>query len=671
MEEIPVLRDLVVLVAIAIPAVLLAHRLKIPTLVGFLFTGILIGPHALGFVQDVHSVNQMAEIGSVLLLFAVGLELSLSRIVRMGRYVIQGGTIQMLGTMGIVASVAIIAGLRVNSAILWGALIALSSTAIILKIYADRGELDSAHGRVVVAILLFQDLCVVPLMVLMPVLAGTEQGPLALVRAMVVTAVVTGGLIVAGRFIVPRFLARVTTLRNQEIFTLCVLAIGLGAAFLTSRFGLSLALGAFLAGLVVSESEYGLQALSDILPFRDTFSGIFFTSIGMLLNIQFFLRNALLVLAVAVGVIVLKTVAGYFVVRFVKRSARAGIIVGLGLAQVGEFSFVLASVAATHGLLAGNEYQVFLGAAIMTMLAAPFLVAASSNVADWMLRNRTAPTMEFATREVRAARPLTDHVIIVGYGLNGRNLARALRSAGIAYAVMDSNGQKVRDARLDREPIFFGDGTRGEVLERIGIQRARMLVFAIASHQDEKRGIAVARHLNKKIHIVTRTRYVSDIEELYALGANEVVPEEFETSLEIFARVLRRYGVTEGRIREQAEEARRDHYDLLRQRGTNLTRVDGFLSPIAARVEMETVTVRRSSEAVGKSLNDLNALCGGARVAAVIRGGQVRYDLDATSSLSVGDTVVLIGPAESLAAAIKVFSQEATTATGETAAIGD
>ncbi|HEX6942579.1 MAG TPA: cation:proton antiporter [Gemmatimonadaceae bacterium] len=671
MEQIPVLRDLVVLVAIAIPAVLLAHRLKIPTLVGFLFTGIVIGPHALGFVQDVHSVNQMAEIGSVLLLFAVGLELSLSRIVKMGRYVIQGGTIQMLGTMGIVASVAIIAGLRVNSAILWGALIALSSTAIILKIYADRGELDSSHGRVVVAILLFQDLCVVPLMVLMPLLAGTEQGALALVRAIVVTAVVTGGLIVAGRFIVPRFLARVTTLRNQEIFTLCVLAIGLGAAFLTSRFGLSLALGAFLAGLVVSESEYGLQALSDILPFRDTFSGIFFTSIGMLLNIQFFFQNALLVLAVAIGVIVLKTIAGYFVVRFVKRSARAGIIVGLGLAQVGEFSFVLASVAATHGLLAGNEYQVFLGAAIMTMLAAPFLVAASANVADWILRNRTVPTMEFATREVRAARPLTDHVIIVGYGLNGRNLARALRSAGIAYAVMDSNGQKVRDARLDREPIFFGDGTRGEVLERIGIQRARMLVFAIASHQDEKRGIAVARHLNKKIHIVTRTRYVSDIEELYALGANEVVPEEFETSLEIFARVLRRYGVTEGRIREQAEEARRDHYDLLRQRGTNLTRVDGFLSPIAARVEMETVTVRRASQAVGKSLNDLNALCGGARVAAVIRGGQVRYDLDATSNLSVGDTVVLIGPAESLAAAIKVFSQEAETAPGETAAIGD
>ena len=331
---------------------------------------------------------------------------------------------------------------------------------------------------------------------------------------------------------------------------------------------------------------------------------------------------------------------------------------------------MLASVAATYGLLAGNEYQVFLGAAIVTMLTAPFLVAASANVADWMLRHRAAPTMEFATREVRAARPLTDHVIIVGYGLNGRNLARALRSAGIAYAVMDSNGQKVRDARLDREPIFFGDGTRGEVLERIGIQRARMLVFAIASHQDEKRGIVVARHANAKVHIVARTRYVKDMEELYALGANEVVPEEFETSLEIFARVLRKYGITEGRIREQVEEARRDHYDLLRQRGTNLTRVDGFLSPVAARVEMESLTVRRGSRAAGRSLTETNALCDGARVAAVIRQGQVRYDLDAGSVLSPGDTVVLIGSGDALASATKVFREDVSR-TGEAAAIGD
>lgn len=669
MDTLPLLRDLVVLVAVAIPVVILAHRLRIPTLVGFLVTGMLIGPHALGFIREVAIVDQLAEVGSVLLLFAVGLELSLSRIVKLGRYVLQGGLVQMLGTIAIVAIVAVVAGEPLNHAVLWGALVSLSSTAIILKIYADRGELDSPHGRVVVAILLFQDLCVVPLMVLLPLLAGTEQGFGAVLRAVAVTIGVTGGMVLGGRLVVPRLLERITALRNQEIFTLCVLAIGLGAAFLTAYFGLSLALGAFLAGLIVSESEYGLQALSDVLPFRDTFSGIFFTSVGMLLDVHYFAAHALLVVSVALGIVVLKTLAGYWVVRFVRRSSRVGLIAGFSLAQVGEFSFVLASVATGLSLMVPNEYQVFLGAAILTMLAAPFLVSAAPTLADWGLRFRSSPTMEFATREVRAARPLQNHVIIVGYGLNGRNLARAMRSAGIAYAVLDSNGQKVRDARLDREPIFFGDGTRGEVLERVGIKRARILVFAIASHQDEKRGIVVARHHNPDLHIVARTRYVSDMEELYALGANEVVPEEFETSLEIFARVLRRFNVPEARIREQAEEARRDHYELLRQRGTHLTRVDGFLSPLASRLELESVVVRAASRAAGATLADLNLRrTTGATVVAVVREGAVTYDLRHEAPFEPGDTVVLVGSAEAVAAASPLFSMRVDDVEAGTAA---
>jgi CPA2 family monovalent cation:H+ antiporter-2 len=662
MESIPFLRDLVVLVAVAIPVVILAHRLRIPTLVGFLLTGIAMGPHALGLVRDIETVGELAQVGAVLLLFAVGLELSLARIVRLGKFVLRGGLVQMVGTIGIVALLAVAAGQPLNHAVLWGSLVALSSTAIILKIYADRGELDSAQGRVVVAILLFQDLCVVPLMVLMPLLAGKEHGSFAVVRAVLVTIAVTGGFILAGRVVVPKALERVAMLRNQEIFTLCVLGIGLGAAYLTSLFGLSLALGAFLAGLIIAESEYGLQALSDVLPFRDTFSGIFFTSVGMLLDVGFFASHVLLVLAVALGVIVLKSAAGFGVVRLVRRSTRVGIVAGLGLAQVGEFSFVLASVALTLGLMAPTEYQVFLGAAIVTMLAAPFLVEAAPTITDWLLRHRTMPTMEFATREARAVRPLQDHVVIVGYGLNGRNLARALRSAGIPYAVLDSNGTRVRQARLDREPIFFGDGTRGEVLERVGIKRARVLVFAIASHQDEKRGIVVAKHLNPRIHVVARTRYVSDIEELNALGANEVVPEEFETSLEIFARVLRRFGVPESRIREQAEEARQDHYELLRERGATFTRVDGFLSPLApSRLDLTTVPIAAGSRAAGATLEalDLRRVTG-VRAVAVIRDDDVNYEIDDDTRLLPRDELVLVGDARAVEAAASLLRESAT-----------
>jgi CPA2 family monovalent cation:H+ antiporter-2 len=320
--------------------------------------------------------------------------------------------------------------------------------------------------------------------------------------------------------------------------------------------------------------------------------------------------------------------------------------------------------------MGSTDYQVFLGAAIVTMLASPFLVSAAPAFADWLISKRTAFTMEFATREIRMARPLEDHVVIVGYGLNGRNLTRALRSAGIPYAVLDSNGQRVRQARLDREPIFFGDGTRGEVLERMGIRRARVLVFAIASHQDEKRGIVVARNLNPKIHVVARTRYVRDIEELYALGANEVVPEEFETSLEIFARVLRRFSVPETRIREQAEEARRDHYELLRERGTQFTRVDGFLSPFAT-LDLKTVPVEAGTVAAGATLDALGMRRpSGASVIAIIRGGQVRYDVDGQTQLVAGDQAVVVGDAGAVEAAAVKLREPAATTPASTDAVG-
>ena len=574
MHGIPILRDLVVLVMIAVPVVLLANRFRVPSLVGFLLTGVAIGPSAFALISAPDSVNGLAEVGSVLLLFAIGLELSLSQVAKLGAVVLRGGLAQMLVTIAVFAGLSKLFGSPTNTAILYGVLVALSSTAIILKVYAGRGELDSAHGRIAVAILLFQDLCVVPLMLLLPILAGTGQGGGAAVRGIGITILVTGGIIGLGRYLVPWILQRIVHLRNNEIFTLTVLAIGLGAAYVTQAFGLSLALGAFLAGLLIAESEYGLQALSDVLPFRDTFSGIFFTSVGMLMDVRFFVQHALAIVGFALAILVLKTAINYGVVRMVRRSQRVGLVAGIGLAQVGEFSFVLAGSALGYQLLTTSEYQVFLGAAILTMLAAPFLANAAADIADWAFQFRAMPTMEFATREVRAAKPLDAHVIIVGYGLNGRNVARALRRARIQYAVIESNGQVVRQARLDREIVFFGDGTRGEVLERVGIARAKVIVFCLAAIGDERRAVAVARHLNPDVHIVCRTRYVAEIAELQRLGANEVVPEEFETSLEIFARVLRTYGVPDETIRETAASARKDHYDMLRERGATHTPID-------------------------------------------------------------------------------------------------
>ena len=657
MHEIPVLRDLVILVAVAIPVVIIAQRLRVPTVVGFLLTGIAIGPNALGLVAHPDSVASLAEVGVVLLLFAIGLELSLSRIVRMGQWVVRGGGLQVLLTIAAVGGVALAVGTPIRLAVFFGALFALSSTAIVLKIYNDRSELDTPHGRVVVAVLLFQDLCVVPLMLVTPLLAGNATSGAAATRTIILSIVVVATLVLGGRLAVPRALRRIAELRNREIFTLSVVFIGLGAAYVTSAFGMSLALGAFLAGLIISESDYGLQALSDVLPFRDTFSGIFFISVGMLLDLGFVATHLVSVLGVAVGVMVVKALIVMLVVRVLKRSVRVGIQSGLGLAQVGEFSFVLAGSGVMFGLLGAEQYQLFLGASVLSMLAAPFVISGADRLAEWATNITRPQHFVIPTMEMPAVRALRDHVIIVGYGLNGHNLARALESAMIPYVVLEQNGQIVRRARLERTPIFFGDGTRAEVLEKVGIEHARVLVYAIAAPAEERRGVAVARHLNGHVRIVVRTRYVSEIEELRRLGADEVVPEELETSIEIFARVLRRYGVEVNRIRRLVDEVRSDHYGMFLTRERSITsRIGDALAPLGELVRLQTVVVDAESKAASESPASLGLRkTTGATVIAFVRNGEVTYSPDPMTTFEVGDEVLLVGDTNALEKARAMF----------------
>jgi CPA2 family monovalent cation:H+ antiporter-2 len=659
MHGIPVLRDLVILVAVAIPVVIIAQRLRVPTVVGFLLTGIAIGPNALRLVDQPDSVSALAEVGVVLLLFAIGLELSLSRIVRMGQWVLRGGGLQVLATIVAVAGLALLFDTPPRLAIFFGALFALSSTAIVLKVYNDRGELDAPHGRVAVAILLFQDLCVVPLMLAAPLLAGSGTTAEASIRTIILSVVVVAVLILGGRLAVPRALRRIAELRNREIFTLSVVFIGLGAAYITSAFGMSLALGAFLAGLIISESDYGLQALSDVLPFRDTFSGIFFISVGMLLDVGYVASHLAAVVSVALGVMVLKALIVVLVVRLLKRSLGVGILTGLGLAQVGEFSFVLAGTGITLGLLDAEQYQLFLGASVLTMLAAPFVIGGAERVAEGATHATRRPQVIIPTTEMPAVRALRDHVIIVGYGLNGRNLALALESAQIPYVVLEQNGQLVRRARLERTPIFFGDGTRAEVLDKVGIEHARVLVYAIAAPAEERRGVAVARHLSGTVRIVVRTRYVSEIEELRRLGADEVIPEELETSIEIFARVLRRYGVEVNRIRRLVDEVRSDHYGMFLTRERSVTsRIGDALAPLGERVRLETVVVEEGTLAANQSPASLSLRkTTGATVIAVVRKGSVTYSPEPTTTFEVGDEVLLVGDTDALEKARSYFER--------------
>ena len=657
MRELGILQDLVVVLGVAIPTVAIAHRLRIPAIVGFFLVGAVIGPYGLALIPNAESVTVLADLGVLLLLFTIGLELSLTRVMQLGRVALQGGALQVGGTLVAVAAVATGLGVPINQAVFYGGLVALSSTAVVLKVYADRGELDTPHGRVVVSILLFQDLCVVPLMLFMPMLADAQAGSAAvsnwagIARSLLVVAILVAG----GRVVVPWVLDRIVLLRDRELFTLCIGFFGLGAAFATASFGLSLALGAFVAGLVISESEYGLQAMSNVLPFHDVFSGIFFASVGMLLDARFLIAQPLLVVGATIGMLLLKGLLSAAVVLSLRRGLQVSIASGLALAQVGEFSFILAGVGVPLGLFAGNDYQLFLAVSVLTMVVTPFMIARARQTADGIERVLGRSRFTAPLPDEEGAVQLKDHTIIVGYGFSGRRLAHVLDSARLPYVVLEQNGQAVRSARREGVPIFFGDGTRRAVLERVGCERARVILFVISSIADERRGVVAARELNPAVRIIVRTHFVRAIEDLTRLGASEVVVEEFEASVELFALVLEFYEVPSNTIRRELDAVRSEHYSMLRGESRPDLQLD-TLKHLGIHSALDLVQVEEGAAAVGGNPSTLNLRRDtGATLVAVVRDGKAFYKRDAAFQFRVGDTAVLVGEQEALELGAALF----------------
>src|SRR5213594_4417983 len=541
MSEYHVLKDLAIIFAVSLLVILVFHRIKLPALPGFIVAGVLLGPNALGLVSDVHQVESLAEVGVILLLFTIGIEFSLSRLREMGRQVVAGGGAQVGLTVALSCVLAMALHLSWRVSLLVGFLVALSSTAIVLKGLTDKGEIDAPHGRLATGVLIFQDLCVVPMMLVLPFLAGRSGGGAgALFLALGKAVLVVISVLVLARTVVPRALAEILKTRSRELFLIAVILVGTLTALGTAAAGASLALGAFLAGLVISESDYGHQAMAELLPFRDIFISLFFVAVGMLVQLDVVLQHPALTFA---GVAVLlsgKTLTAAVGPALLGYSARVALLAGLAVSQIGEFSFVLAREGRGTGLLSEGLYQTFLAVAVLTMLVTPFLLQGGPALLDRLDRvirlDRVLPGLR--PQEVApATEPLADHVVIAGLGLNGRNLAAALRAIRVPYLIVELNPQTVRHARAQGEPAFYGDATREEILRALGVDRARLFVVAISDPAATRRLVRVARGLNPTLHIIARTRYVVEIPELARLGANVVIPEEFETSIEIFTRV--------------------------------------------------------------------------------------------------------------------------------------
>jgi len=576
------LADLVVVFAVTAVVVFAFGRAKLPSVVGLLVSGVLVGPYGLSLVADVESVKLLAEIGVVVLLFTVGLEFSMSRLVVMLPLMGKIGMPQVVGTTALVTLATWWYLGTLAQAVFAGLLVAMSSTAIVLKLLADRGETGTPHGRVAVAVLLLQDLLVVAAMLAVPLLAdaaGTKPpadaafadgaghgAPLFAnpVAAVVVGLAVVAAVLVAGRRLVPAVLHEVVRQRNRELFLITVVLVCLGTAAITAQVGLSLALGAFLAGLSLAESEYGYQAFTEVLPFRDTLASLFFVSVGMLLDIRFLVANAGLVAVTVVAIVVAKTVVTALPAWLAGFPPRTSLLAGAGIAQVGEFSFVLGSRGAEAGLLAVDDYQTFLAAAVLTMAVTPLVTAALPKFCERLVE-RGGWGGWLAESSADAGGPgLADHVIIAGFGLNGRNLATALGEFGVRHVILELNPETVRRERLAGRDIRYGDCTRAAVLSHAGLERARALVIAISDPASTRRSVRAARELAPAVRIFVRTEYVSEVDELEALGADEVVPAEFETALALFDRVLGMYDVPPETIDGLVAKMRLENYGFLR-----------------------------------------------------------------------------------------------------------
>jgi len=634
------LHDLVVVFGTALVVLLVSTRLGLPSLVGFLLTGMIVGPSGLALVRDVRSVELLAEVGVIVLLFTVGIEFSLRELLRLGDALLRG-LVQVGGTLAVAAGVAWSLGLPLGGSLLVGCVVALSSTAIVMRLLTERAETTTPHGRMALGILILQDLAVVLMILAVPFMAGAEAGWRAVGVTVLKAVGVVALVLLVARSVVPRLLKLVIATRSRELFLLSVIAVCLGTAWLTAGVGLSLGLGAFLAGLVVSESEYSHHAFSSVLPLQDAFSGLFFVSIGMLLDVGFVVAHPLSVVGATLGVMLLKAVLIAAIAWLSRRTLRVGVLTGLLLCQVGEFSFLLLHAGHRVDALPPDVHQLLMALTVLTMGLTPLAVWVAPRVARWV--GDVAPGAEASAGGVERR----DHVIVVGYGVNGQNVARALRHVEVPYVVLELNPSTVDQLRAEGEPVLFGDATHRAALEHAGVARARAMVVTIPDAAAARRVVQVARVLNPGLHLIVRTRFVGEVAGLHALGAQEVVPEEFETSIEIFSKVLQQYLVPSDVVEQLVRETRQEGYRIFRTAREG-PRPEG-LEALLADVRLEVLQVPEGSPLAGETLEtaDLRRRSGGL-VLAIRRGDETTPTPPARWELRPGDALLVLGSPDDL-----------------------
>lgn len=642
--ETGILIDIVIIFAFSTAVNYLFTKIRIPTIIGYLLTGIVAGPSLLGIIRSPHDIEFMAEIGIILLMFTIGLEFSLNHLIKIRKIVFFGGFLQLLVTAGATMVAAQMYEMSWQSALFIGFLTALSSTALVLKILQDRGELTSNYGRTVVGILVFQDLILIPLILLTPLLGGQSTNIGLELFVLFVKSIGIMALVLVGNlWFMPRVLHLIALTKNKELFLMSILLICLAVALLTFELGMSLAFGAFLGGLMISRSEYSQDAFSHLLPFRDTFTSFFFVSIGMLLDLSFLVDYLPMVIGTVVLVIVIKSLVAAGTAFMLGHTFRGTIVVGLAMAQIGEFSFILAKTGQTYNILTDFYYQLFLSVTVLSMIASPFLIMISKPLANQLLR---LPIPEllikgiFPLQEIEVPE-MQNHIVLIGKDSRSLNLSRMARHMKLPYVSIVFDPAEVRRRQLKGESVIYGDAMNEPILHKAYTQTAEVVVISIGETITALGIIERVRQMNKHAHIIVRSKYVTNIEDFYNMGANQVIPEEFETAIDLFEMVLKKLLLPKQDIDSAISRIRDDNYGIFREKDESNAVILTEMIPDVEIIALKAGNYKLFPENSLKAINLRKRY--GLTVVAVKRAGKIIENPSAGFVFEHDDIVYILG----------------------------
>jgi CPA2 family monovalent cation:H+ antiporter-2 len=653
-----VLKNIVIIFALSTLVNYLFTRIRVPTILGYLLTGIILGPSVLGVIHSPHEIELMADIGVVMLLFTIGIEFSLNHLLKIRKIVFFGGFLQFVFTVAVILLVARGYSLDWRGSLFIGFLSALSSTAVVFKILQERSELTSNYGRTVLGILIFQDLLLVPLLLIIPALGGQATLGWQQLIVLIFKAGFIIGIIYAGnRWLMPRFLRAVAMTRNQELFLMSTLLICFSVALLTSELGMSLAIGAFLAGLMISDSGYSHNAFGNIIPFKDTFTSFFFVSIGILLDLGFVADHIWLVILTAAMLIFFKALLAGITAFLLGHTFRGVVMVGIALSQVGEFSFILAKLGHDQKIVSTFYYQLFIAVAVISMSLTPLLMQVSRHIAGVLLKlplpkkivDGIFPLPQIDIPEFR------NHLVFIGKDSRALNLSVMAKTMDLPYISIVFDPDSVRKRQIKGENVIYGDAVNEPILRKAHTDLADIVVISVGNMIIAMAVVEKVRLINPRAHIIVRTKKVEDIEALYTAGANQVIPEEFETSIELFDRVLSKMLIPRREINSVIGRIRDDHYGIFTEKETKTD-----LSALKEHTQFEVTAVRvdEDSPVIGKSLVEIQLRRNfGITLIAILRKKVLIDNPDSETLIEDGDIVYLMGRSEQIANASEIFAR--------------